>query len=433
MRLSMSRFKTRFWALLTVVGIFAAIELSAHASLLVLGKWKHIYYHPAPFKLTETGKAKIKALINYEPPNTQLDPILGWAPKPSETILSGGSNGKPKTETINAQKIRGKRIHSFVPQDGIVRIAAFGDSYTFGSAASDEECWAEMISSSDKRVEVLNFGVGGYGLDQAFLRYQREGVLFNPHVVFICYMTENLARHVNVFRPFYSHFQTLPVSKPRFIVEADTLRLLDNPLPTSKDYEQLLEHEGESLAMLGQHDYFYQRSPRPTRLDIFGSVRLAKLIRQGIHRRYSINSLYKDGYYNSSSEAFEVTVKLLEEFYERVRRDGSIPIVVIFPYKKDIDRYQISRTKWYQPLLDHLRPGDLRLVDLIEAFHRSARSHEVSLFFDSGGTGHYSALGYEIVAKHLLRYLREERLLDADPMDTTAKGRTAQAAPPILH
>ena len=420
----MRRSKAGFYRLLMVLVVVTAAELCSRGALFALEKWRRVYYHPVPFKLTETGRTVIQAFINDESPNTKLDAALGWAPKPSKTVRFAGSD--PKTETISPQGIRGNRIYSLAPNQGIVRIAAFGDSYTFGSAVSDDECWTEVMSLGEQAVEVLNFGVAGYGLDQAFLRYQEEGAPFHPHVVLICYMTENLARHVNVFPAFYMHVQTMPVSKPRFVVERGALRLLGNPLRTPKDYQELLHHERESLTMLGQNDYFYRRSARPAKIDALGMVRLVKVIRRIVERAHSVGSLYERGYYNTDSEAFKVTVRLIEEFDEAVLRNGSAPVVVIFPHRGDIDRHRMDGSKSYQPLLEHLTRAGMEPVDLMEALQSAARSREVPALFDSEGGGHYSPLGNEIVAEHLLKCLEKRELLDVDTMVVTPRIRTAE-------
>ncbi len=48
-----------------------------------------------------------------------------------------------------------------------------------------------ILNELDTRLEVPNFGVGAYGLDQSFLRYQQDAVDFSPHIVVIGFMSEN--------------------------------------------------------------------------------------------------------------------------------------------------------------------------------------------------------------------------------------------------
>jgi len=63
-------------------------------------------------------------------------------------------------------------------------------------------------------LNVLNYGIGGYGFDQAFLRFQREGIALRPDVVLIGFAPDDLGRLVNVYRRFISS-RELPLAKPR--------------------------------------------------------------------------------------------------------------------------------------------------------------------------------------------------------------------------
>jgi hypothetical protein len=43
----------------------------------------------------------------------------------------------------------------------VIRLACFGDSFTFGSETSDEGCWPAQIEERMPSVEALNLGVAG--------------------------------------------------------------------------------------------------------------------------------------------------------------------------------------------------------------------------------------------------------------------------------
>ena len=74
------------------------------------------------------------------------------------------------------------------------RIAFLGDSFTFG-------CWAKDIDHTfvgafarrvDRdRFEVLNFGVGGYGLDDMELQLREQVIAFSPDFVLLMVFTGN--------------------------------------------------------------------------------------------------------------------------------------------------------------------------------------------------------------------------------------------------
>ena len=86
-------------------------------------------------------------------------PVLGW-PSPSvfgdEQFDGSGSRWIP----------------SFPAEDTEV-VSLYGDSYTYATDVSHEDAWSNILS---KMVggRVANFGVGGYGTDQAYLRFNRN-------------------------------------------------------------------------------------------------------------------------------------------------------------------------------------------------------------------------------------------------------------------
>jgi hypothetical protein len=133
-----------------------------------------------------------------------IDSLLGWRYRPG--FVSA-------TDHINRQGLRSRREYSDVAPRGALRIAAFGDSFVYGNEVDDDNAWPAQLEACANDYEVLNYGVGGYGLDQAFLRFQSEGLTLGPRVVLIGFTTDDLRRVVNVYRRFISSLE-LPLAKP---------------------------------------------------------------------------------------------------------------------------------------------------------------------------------------------------------------------------
>ncbi|MCB9747848.1 MAG: SGNH/GDSL hydrolase family protein [Candidatus Omnitrophica bacterium] len=90
--------------------------------------------------------------------------------------------------TTNAYGLRAVREYSFIPPDDHLRLALFGDSFVFAQDEVTPNTWGYMLENSFANLEVLNFGVPGYGLGQSYLRYLKDGLKFNPDVVFFNYI-----------------------------------------------------------------------------------------------------------------------------------------------------------------------------------------------------------------------------------------------------
>ncbi|MCZ6593914.1 MAG: SGNH/GDSL hydrolase family protein [Bacteroidetes bacterium] len=134
--------------------------------------------------------------------------------------------------------MRSLREYSFEIPQGITRIAVFGDSFTECVDVRNEEAWPYLIEKSCENYEVLNFGVRAYGTDQSLLRYRRDARIFNPKIVLIGFMIENIRRNVNRYRPFYEHNTGGLGVKPRFLTKGDSLVLLPNPITSSRKLQK---------------------------------------------------------------------------------------------------------------------------------------------------------------------------------------------------
>ena len=155
-----------------------------------------------------------------------------------------------------------------------------------GSEVNNTATWEYQLEERDARFEVLNFGVGAYGLDQAYLRYLLDGVRFHSDIVVIGFMSENINRNLNVFRPFYSSmYATNIYTKPRFSLENGNLLLLKNPLTTVDGYMRLVTNDEVVLREIGSKDYFYQAGYLDGPLDKLPSVRLLKVATRSVKER----------------------------------------------------------------------------------------------------------------------------------------------------
>jgi hypothetical protein len=108
--------------------------------------------------------------------HARYDPDLGWVNVPGTYIAD--MYGEAKSLRINSQGFRGDRDYSLPVPSGKLRIVCSGDSFTLGFGVGDRDTWCALLESMDARLETLNMGEGGYGVDQAYLWYMRDGRRF---------------------------------------------------------------------------------------------------------------------------------------------------------------------------------------------------------------------------------------------------------------
>jgi lysophospholipase L1-like esterase len=90
---------------------------------------------------------------------------------------------------INGQRFRAPRDFAASPPAGVTRIAALGDSLTFGWGAEDEETWPaqleRFLSSGARRAEVINAGFPGTCLGEKVAWYESAVRPFQPRLVLL--------------------------------------------------------------------------------------------------------------------------------------------------------------------------------------------------------------------------------------------------------
>lgn len=322
-----------------------------------------------------------------------LDSTLGWRQQ------AGYRSAK---YTMSSQGVRGAKMYTTVPRAGTLRAAAFGDSYVFGSEVGDSSAWPSVIERAFPGIEVPNYGVGGYGLDQTYLQYLGRGKELHPQVVIVGFVPDELRRAVNVYRRFLSSLEA-PLVKPRFLLSsAGGLTLVPNPLPGDADYRRILRRPRDVLA-LGPLDYWYTPLVYENPLyDYSATVRLltAFWIR-GYRRFLDPERLYVHGVANPGTAAFRINIALFERLADSIRGRGAQPLLVFFPDREALERTTRGARPPYQSLLDTLRAHGLEPLDAAEAF-AAVRVPDLGRWFM---TVHYSPEGNRIVGLWLGRVL----------------------------
>jgi len=126
----------------------------------------------------------------------ELDYSRGYALRP-ETQGWYRKEGEAYIQT-NQDGLR-DRDHSKTKPDNTVRIAVLGDSYTEAlQVPQDQAFWAVMEkllqdcpTLNGKKVEVINFGVSGYGTAQELITLREDVWQYSPDLVLLAVTTNN--------------------------------------------------------------------------------------------------------------------------------------------------------------------------------------------------------------------------------------------------
>jgi len=150
------------------------------------------------------------------------DPDLGWAHTPSQSFpdLYGSGIGL----TTNSQRLRADRDYTPAVPDGRYRVVCLGDSFTMGYGVADDETYEAQLQALDPQLEVVNMGMGGYGIDQCYLWYLRDGERLETDLLLFVVIRDNFYRMLT--SRFAGYFP-----KPTLALAGDTLTAQGVPVP----------------------------------------------------------------------------------------------------------------------------------------------------------------------------------------------------------
>jgi hypothetical protein len=315
------------------------------------------------------------------------DADLGWAPRPGGRSRDGFARADDRG--ARAPTAEAGETPADGPEPPLIEL--FGDSFTFGDEVSYDDTWGarlgRALAEEGLRVEVLNFGVNAYGIDQAYLRWRKVGRALRPAVVILGLQPENVLRDLNVFRPLYFGRTEIPLSKPRFVLSGDGLRLVNAPAVPPD--EILAAIAGLASSPLAAHERFFdpdEASPRWWQ----ASRLVGLLVATGASARRGDGG---DAYARLArdSEAFELARRLIERFSAEVEADGASFLVVYLPRREELSRLAAGEPTWDAPLLASLSPPPVRPDRRLRLLGDS----------DFRPAGHYGPRRNEIVARDL--------------------------------
>jgi len=373
--------------------LYATVELCAWAILKtqLFENGRSIRLEHLSSALSEKQKQVILSALTDENPGLRIDDDLGWV----APIRSPGERTKGKAK-------------------GTTRIVAFGDSYTHGAEVEAEEAWPFLLEEMLQGVEVLNFGVPAYGLDQAYLRYRLEGKQYDHDILIIGFIIEDADRNIGSFRPFQLGDTGIPFAKPRFVLDNEQLRLIPSPLRRA-DYPKLVDADCAKT----ESGSIQNCTSRGLDLDILSnlpSAQLASLL--------SDRTTRMDISDEEKANTFNLAVKIFSEFYREAQANGTEPLILLMPMRVTLFDNEPAATSVFAAYEDFFEAHNMRFLNVTQTLRQT---DPVNSLFKAWG--HYSPLGNKLVAQAVSDYLKNEGLIDvptehADIPEVSAK--TAQ-------
>ncbi len=241
-------------------------------------------------------------------------PILGWYQRPD-------SQGDVGFGNITSDAV-GSRISSI--QDTTLSIATYGDSFTQGIEVDDKDTFQAQLSTRTG-VRVENYGILGFGTDQALLYLEKNLQRGDrPRIVILGILSENMNRLMNAFRPYYT-YPSIDITfgmKPILVSRNQSWEFVHNVVPSTLSDEQL----AQLIDAASPYDAF------------------AKLRTEHVVFPYSLSTFHflsnagPSAYYKWPGQTEEAQEKLqfiLERFSKNAETYSFIPVVLFLPMNTD--------------------------------------------------------------------------------------------------
>ena len=401
-----------------VVTTIVIIEILLRQTVLYVNKkfqWLIVEKDEVP----ELSEDLEKFLING------YDSELGWTRKPNTSHTEKGKTGETKWNTNE----KGARMNPGY-ENKTSRISCYGDSFTFSRQVNDDETW-EYFLSKILDTNVLNFGVGNYGIDQAILRMKREYVKNRTPIVILCVVPDTISRINSVWKHYYEYGNTFGF-KPKFVMEKNELKLVKNFIDSKEKFSRYPEF----LSEIKKYDYFYKNKFQKEKIHFPYIITVSKnflrnmtimfwvickIVLKKLNQDTSkidwkpmdlimkINLKWRvDMFRNKNQKA--LLKKIIEEYVEYSKIEKFTPVLVFLPQKNDV-LFIKKKFHFYKDfLLDIQKISGLIHIDVIDDFLDERNLDEIYSDNNEYG-GHFSKEGNKKVATIINKKLSESNVI----------------------
>lgn len=338
------------------------------------------------------------------------DPFTGWRPA-ADCSGPFAKEDFQTTVTTNAHGMRGEEVPVEAPP-GVQTVAMLGDSFVWGYGVNDDETMAVHLDRALAGARVLNFGVCGYGTDQAYLHYREVARQFEPDVVVLAFFPQN---------DYADNLEgrAAPNHRPYFAFDADgVLRAQNLPLPPRDHIMQPREMGFDEVAQRRSYAYrlLYLKAKQLSALakdrGWWGDMRARrhrhKLSAAG---RQDPLPFFAVDPPPAAREGIRVTLGLLDLLRDAVRADGARLVLLVIPHRvqvvgdqwrRELERRNLDPAAYDpeqpdRPVMQWAAERGVPALDLFDAFAADPDANRFYLPTDR----HFSAAGQRRAAELL--------------------------------
>ncbi len=367
--------------------LLIAMEIASFVAL------KYVVLRLNPSLVYVTPKVEKKLYNDYL---QHRHPVLGWSTASPERKYSATLESRP---------------HSSFPDSYDYCISTYGDSYTYGAEVKDHETWVNRLSEL-LDCKVANFGIGGYGMDQAYLRFTLNKEDKAP-VTMLGVYPDNVLRNLNRYRPFFAGHKASYVGfKPRFIFENDVASLLPPPPPFTYDELVTLLPDPNTYfpfeTFLPDSPYGPATISFPYTLSLLHVAR-SPSIRALIKRKPTWMIYLEKGH---PTRAKQIADYIISGFKDTATARKKSAVLTIFPTVSSYRYFKRTGELATQSLVDAATKYGVHYIDLHLGIDEYLGDRDYCDLLKRGCKGHLNPEGNRVVANLLHTMLSDTQLLN---------------------
>jgi hypothetical protein len=240
------------------------------------------------------------------------DPLVGW------TL-------RPELRDVNTAGQR-DREHMLAKADDVYRIAVLGDEYSEArQLALADTWWARLGHKLDecafqprKRIEVLNFAVGGYGTAQQYVQLETSVMRYQPDLVLLQFNNADDVQNNSFILEPQKH-------RPFFMLDAKGRLAIDESFAVSEGFRRRASLKYEAWRKLGDRWRIVQLANAVADMDLVSNAYAGPDLGTGVAPRDP-----------TWEEAWRVTEALIAKGQEFTGRNGARFALVIVPARRQL-------------------------------------------------------------------------------------------------
>ncbi len=281
---------------------------------------------------------------------------------------------------------------------------SYGDSFVEGAEVGPDHTWQAQFERLTGEA-ILNLGVGGYGLDQAVLKFEKYGRRYPARFAILGLYPETYRRALS-YHPFYYFANSDAFTfafKPLFVKKGRRFELIRPPCADAVCLMQALSNpDHEIWRRLSRYDYWYKNNQKKPAPDFPITIKYAQLLPQILQQRRERQGA--ENYFFVNAGSFELVEYLIERFVKYSREIGMTPVCLLLYAPVDL-RIIKAGVRLDEKLLKLLKTRNIPHVDTAPYILEQYRQDDGFMGL-SAPEGHLNERGNRLVAESLAQGLR---------------------------